>query len=50
MTTVRYRGAALDPIVRVYAATFGSVFVLMDDNDRPHSAGLFNLYHTLLAE
>ncbi|GFV08051.1 transposable element Tcb1 transposase [Trichonephila clavipes] len=37
VTAVRYRDEVLEPIVRLYAASVGTTFVLMDDNARPHS-------------
>ncbi|GFX72285.1 transposable element Tcb2 transposase [Trichonephila clavipes] len=36
VTGLRYRDEILDPYVRPYAAAIGNVFILMDDNARPH--------------
>ncbi|GFS51485.1 transposable element Tcb1 transposase [Trichonephila clavipes] len=44
VTAVRYRDEILEPIVRLYAATFGPTFVLMDDNARPHRTGIVDDY------
>ncbi|GFW49832.1 transposable element Tcb1 transposase [Trichonephila clavipes] len=41
---VRYRDEVLEPIVRLYAPAVGSTFVLMDDNTRPHRAGIVDDY------
>ncbi|GFV33021.1 transposable element Tcb1 transposase [Trichonephila clavipes] len=40
VTTVRYRDEVLDSIVRLYTAAVGPIFVLMDDNMRPHRADM----------
>lgn len=44
MTAVRYRDKVLDSTMRKYAAIIGSVFVLTDDNARPHGAVLVEFY------
>ncbi|GFX95882.1 transposable element Tcb2 transposase [Trichonephila clavipes] len=40
VTGLRYRDEILDPYVRPYAAAIGNDFILMDDNARPHRAGI----------
>ncbi|GBM71545.1 hypothetical protein AVEN_41670-1 [Araneus ventricosus] len=40
LTGVRYRDEILDPYVRPYAGAIGNDFILMDDNARPHRAGV----------
>ncbi|GFT79431.1 transposable element Tcb2 transposase [Trichonephila clavipes] len=40
----RYRDEILDPYVRPYAAAIGNDFILMDDNARPHRAGIVEEY------
>ncbi|GFV14315.1 uncharacterized protein TNCV_807471 [Trichonephila clavipes] len=44
VTGLRYRDEILDPYVRPYAATIGNDFILMDDNARPHRAGIVEEY------
>ena len=44
VTAVRYRDEVLEPIVRLYAATVGPTFVLMDDIARPHRAHIVHDY------
>ncbi|GFU15348.1 DDE_3 domain-containing protein [Trichonephila clavipes] len=39
-----YRDEILDPYVRPYAAAIGNDFILMDDNARPHRAGIVEEY------
>ncbi|GFV30482.1 transposable element Tcb2 transposase [Trichonephila clavipes] len=41
---LRYRDEILDPYVRPYAAAIGNDFILMDDNARPHRAGIVEEY------
>jgi hypothetical protein len=43
-TGIRYRDEFLAPIVRFYAGAIGDDFILMDDNARPHRAGIVNEY------
>ena len=40
LTAIRYRYEILRPIVRPYAGAVGPGFLLMDDNARPHVAGI----------
>ncbi|GFU80849.1 transposable element Tcb2 transposase [Trichonephila clavipes] len=40
VTGLGYRDEILDPYVRPYAAAIGNDFILMDDNARPHRAGI----------
>ena len=42
MTTVRYRGEVIEPIVRLYAAAVGPTFVLIEDNALLHTAAIVN--------
>ncbi|GFV02471.1 transposable element Tcb2 transposase [Trichonephila clavipes] len=44
VTGLRYRDEILDPYVRPYDAAFGNDFILMDDNARPHRAGIVEEY------
>ncbi|GFW44390.1 transposable element Tcb2 transposase [Trichonephila clavipes] len=44
VTGLRYRDEILDPYVRPYAAAVGNDFILMDDNARPHRAGIVEEY------
>ncbi|GFT46648.1 transposable element Tcb2 transposase [Trichonephila clavipes] len=44
VTGLRYRDEILDPYVRPYAAAIGNDFILMDDNGRPHRAGIVEEY------
>ncbi|GFU89825.1 transposable element Tc3 transposase [Trichonephila clavipes] len=44
VTGLRYRDEIIDPYVRSYAAAIGNDFILMDDNARPHRAGIFEEY------
>ncbi|GFU33676.1 DDE_3 domain-containing protein [Trichonephila clavipes] len=44
LTGLRYRDEILDPYVRPYAAAIGNDFILMDDNARPHRAGIVEEY------
>ncbi|GFW17408.1 transposable element Tcb2 transposase [Trichonephila clavipes] len=44
VTGLRYRDEILDPYVRPYAAAIGNDFILMNDNARPHRAGIFEEY------
>ncbi|GFU17751.1 uncharacterized protein TNCV_1744961 [Trichonephila clavipes] len=44
VTGLRYRDKILDPYVRPYAAAIGNDFILMDDNARPHRAGIVEEY------
>ncbi|GFS85612.1 transposable element Tc3 transposase [Trichonephila clavipes] len=44
VTGLRYRDETLDPYVRPYAAAIGNDFILMDDNARPHRAGIVEEY------
>ncbi|GFT71225.1 transposable element Tcb1 transposase [Trichonephila clavipes] len=44
VTSVRYRDEVLELIVRLYAASGGHTFVLMDDNARPHRADIVDDY------
>ncbi|GFV66110.1 transposable element Tcb2 transposase [Trichonephila clavipes] len=44
ITGLRYRDEILDPYVRPYAAAIGNDFILMDDNARPHRAGIVEEY------
>ncbi|GFY02656.1 transposable element Tcb2 transposase [Trichonephila clavipes] len=44
VTGLRYRDEILDPYVRPYAAAIGNDFILMDDNTRPHRAGIVEKY------
>ncbi|GFX80381.1 transposable element Tcb1 transposase [Trichonephila clavipes] len=39
-SAVQYRDEVLEPIVRLYAAAVDPIFVLMDDNARPHRADI----------
>jgi hypothetical protein len=41
---IGYRDEILAPIVRLYAGAIGDDFILMDDNARPHRAGIVNEY------
>uniref|UniRef100_A0A673Y821 Tc1-like transposase DDE domain-containing protein n=1 Tax=Salmo trutta TaxID=8032 RepID=A0A673Y821_SALTR len=40
LTTIRYRDEILRPLVRPYAGAVGPGFLLMQDNARPHVAGV----------
>ena len=40
LTAIRYRDEILRPLVRPYAGAFGPGFLLMQDNARPHVAGV----------
>uniref|UniRef100_A0A8K9V280 Tc1-like transposase DDE domain-containing protein n=1 Tax=Oncorhynchus mykiss TaxID=8022 RepID=A0A8K9V280_ONCMY len=40
LTAIRYRDEILRPLVRPYAGAVGPVFLLMQDNARPHMAGV----------
>ncbi|GFX11418.1 transposable element Tcb1 transposase [Trichonephila clavipes] len=44
VTAIRYRDEVLEPMVRLYAAAVGPIFVLMDDNARPHRADIVDDY------
>ncbi|GFV37497.1 transposable element Tcb2 transposase [Trichonephila clavipes] len=44
VTGLRYRDEILDPYVRPYATAIGNDFILMDDNARPHRAGIVEEY------
>ncbi|GFV72144.1 transposable element Tc3 transposase [Trichonephila clavipes] len=44
VTGLRYRDEILDPYGRPYAAAIGNDFILMDDNARPHRAGIVEEY------
>ncbi|GFV60981.1 trimethylguanosine synthase [Trichonephila clavipes] len=44
LSGVRYRDEILDPYVHLYAGAFGSNFLLMDDNARPHRAAIVEEY------
>ncbi|GFX74131.1 transposable element Tcb1 transposase [Trichonephila clavipes] len=44
VTAVRYRDEALGPILRLYVAAVGPIFVLMDDNARPNKADIVDDY------
>ncbi|GFU80184.1 transposable element Tc3 transposase [Trichonephila clavipes] len=44
VTGLRYRDEILDPYVRPYAAAIGNDLILMDDNARPHRAGIVEEY------
>ncbi|GFW85188.1 transposable element Tc3 transposase [Trichonephila clavipes] len=44
VTGLRYRDEILDLYVRPYAAAIGNDFILMDDNARPHRAGIVEEY------
>ena len=44
LTGIRYRDEILAPIVRLYAGAIGDVFILMDNNARPHRARIVNEY------
>ncbi|GFX45775.1 transposable element Tcb1 transposase [Trichonephila clavipes] len=44
VTADQYRDEVLEPIVRLYAAAAGPIFVLMDDNARPHRADIVHDY------
>ncbi|GFY06150.1 transposable element Tcb2 transposase [Trichonephila clavipes] len=44
VTGLRYRDEILDPYVRPYAAAICNDFILMDDNARPHRAGIVEEY------
>ncbi|GFV72857.1 transposable element Tcb1 transposase [Trichonephila clavipes] len=44
VTAVRYRDGVLEAILRLYAVAVGSIFVLMDDNARPHRADIVDDY------
>ena len=44
MMALRYRDEVLESIVRLYAATVGPTFVLMDENARPHRAVIVDNY------
>ena len=44
LTAIRYRDEILHPIVRPFAGAIGPDFVLMDDNARPHRAGIVRDY------
>jgi transposase len=41
---IGYRDEILAPIVRLYAGAIGDDFIMMDDNARPHRAGIVNEY------
>ena len=40
LTAIRYRDEILRPLVRPYAGAVGPGFLLMQDNARPHVAGV----------
>ncbi|CDQ68666.1 unnamed protein product [Oncorhynchus mykiss] len=40
LTAIRYRDEILRPLVRPYASVIGPGFLLMQDNARPHVAGV----------
>ena len=40
VTAVQYRDEVPEPIVRLYAAAVGPIFVLMVNNARPHRAAI----------
>ncbi|KAL0174413.1 hypothetical protein M9458_030381, partial [Cirrhinus mrigala] len=42
LTAIRYRNEILRPLVRPYAGAVGPGFLLMQDNARPHVAGVFS--------
>lgn len=44
VTCSRYQDAVLDPAVRLYAAAFGTIFILLDDNARTLTAMILNDY------
>ncbi|GFY25640.1 transposable element Tcb1 transposase [Trichonephila clavipes] len=44
VTAVRYRDEVLKHIVILYAAAVGPIFVLMEDNARPHTADIVDDY------
>ncbi|GBM53828.1 hypothetical protein AVEN_24104-1 [Araneus ventricosus] len=44
LTDVRYRDEILDPYVSPYAGAIGNVFILMDDNARPHRSVIVEDY------
>ena len=44
MTAVRYQDEILEPIVRLYTATVGPAFVLIEDNARLHRAAIVDDY------
>ena len=44
MTAVRYRDEVLEPIVILYAAVFGPVFVLMHNNAHLRRAAIVDDY------
>ena len=44
VTAVKYRNEVQEPIVRLYVAAVGPIFVLMDDNVRPHRAAIVDDY------
>ncbi|GFU00320.1 transposable element Tcb2 transposase [Trichonephila clavipes] len=44
ITGLRYRDEILVPYVRPYAAAIGNDIILMDDNARPHRAGIVEEY------
>uniref|UniRef100_A0AAZ3S5R2 Tc1-like transposase DDE domain-containing protein n=1 Tax=Oncorhynchus tshawytscha TaxID=74940 RepID=A0AAZ3S5R2_ONCTS len=44
LTAIRYRDEILRPLVRPYAGAVGPGFLLMQDNARPHVAGVCQLF------
>ena len=40
----KYRDEILEPYVRLFRGSIGPQFIFMDDNARPHRAGLVNEY------
>uniref|UniRef100_A0AAR2JSC2 Tc1-like transposase DDE domain-containing protein n=1 Tax=Pygocentrus nattereri TaxID=42514 RepID=A0AAR2JSC2_PYGNA len=44
LTAIRYRDEILRPLVRPYAGAVGPGFLLMQDNARPHVAGVCQQY------
>ncbi|GFT11009.1 DDE_3 domain-containing protein [Trichonephila clavipes] len=40
LTGMKYRNKILDPYVHPYASAIGNYFILMEDNARPHRAGI----------
>ncbi|KAL0154165.1 hypothetical protein M9458_050523 [Cirrhinus mrigala] len=44
LTAVRYRDEILRPLVRPYAGAVGPGFLLMQDNARPHVAGVYQQF------
>ena len=44
LTAIRYRDEILRPLVRPYAGAVGPGFLLMQDNARPHVAGVWQQF------